>query len=152
IVGASFLNYEIAPRAQPERPAFVQLMIKARSLQTQEEIDLHLYPFERFDAERGTWHFVMALSLMYARSQGQVRLTSPDPEATLAIDHNYFADPTDLEAMCDGVEFATQLVGTPPLARFLTAAPSVPRWRNREELRALLRRTVRTTYHPSSSC
>lgn len=152
LVSAPLFVYEIAPHAVPERPAFLDPLIRARSRQTREEIDLHLYPYELFDAERGTWHLILVLSLMYTRSRGRVRLTAPDPEATLAIDHNYFADPADLEAMCDGAEFAAQLVGTPPLSRLLTAAPSIQRWATRDELRALLRQTARTTYHPSSIC
>lgn len=151
-VSAPFFVYAIAPHAAPERVAICRVMMKVRSRQVHEEIDLHLNPHERFDVEHSAWYLGMGLSLMYARSRGHVRLTSPDPGAPLAIDLNYFADPTDLEALCDGVEFAEQLVGTPPLSRLLTAGPSVPRWGNRDELRALLRQTVRTTHHPSSSC
>jgi choline dehydrogenase len=81
-----------------------------------------------------------------------VRLTSPDPGAPLAIDLNHCADPTDLEALCDGVELAEQLVATPPLSGLLTARPGLARWASRDALRVLLRQTVRTTHHPSSSC
>ena len=90
--------------------------IKARSGQTNDEIDLHVYVGQDFDAERSVWFFWVSISLQEARSRGKVSLLSTDPEATLKIDHNYFAEPADLEALADGVELAVNLTGTDPLA------------------------------------
>src|SRR3712207_9564148 len=66
-----------------------------------------------------SWVMFFSINLEVAPSTGRVRLTSPDPEATLAIDHNYLADPSELEAHCDGAELTGQLLSTPPLADML---------------------------------
>ena len=76
-----------------------------------------------------------------------------DPAATLEIDHAYFADPTDLEACCDGVELIGRLVGARPLADVLDPAPGrAPTWRDRADLRAWVRAHVATTFHPAGTC
>jgi choline dehydrogenase len=150
---AAAAAYAVRPQDAPAAPSIVPLLIKARSRQATEEIDLHLtYGYER-DEARGRWGAFFAVSLEWARSTGQVRLSSPDSTATLAIDHGYFADPADLEALCDGAELAARLLATQPLAAVLEPVPGrVPGWRGREDLRAWVRDHVTTTFHPSSTC
>jgi choline dehydrogenase len=144
--------FTIAPDALPAVKTFFPVMIKARSRQVQEEIDLHLYPIQRYLEERNEWVLRVPVSLMYSRSQGTVRLTSRDPEATLLIDHNYFDDPIDLEALCDGLEFVHDLARTPPLGNSLSISDVAYRFASRDELRHLIDKTIGTTYHPSSTC
>jgi choline dehydrogenase len=161
-VGANLLDHPLAangfclhlvhPNVVPDRQAFIRLVIKGRSRQMTDGIDYFLFSMVNHDPDAGGWVFVLPTSLMVARSQGTVRLTSRDPDATLAIDHNHFADPADLEAICDGIELARQLAATPPLAEILTPAPSSLSWSSRSELRELVRAHADTTYHPSSTC
>ncbi len=47
-------SFFIARDGVPERPRFIETMIKARSHQVRNEIDLHLYPRELPDPESGT--------------------------------------------------------------------------------------------------
>lgn len=145
--------YAIRPEYAPAAPAVVPLLIKARSRQATEEIDLHItYGYER-DEARGGWGAFFIVCLELARSMGRVRLSSPDPAATLTIDHGYFTDPVDLEALCDGVELAARLLATPPLATVVEPVLGlVPAWHGRDELRAWVRDHVMTTFHPSSTC
>ena len=90
------------------------------------------------DEECGRWLALFGLNLEVARSEGRVRLTSPDPAATLDIDHAYLADPADLEAFCDGVELIGALDRDQPLAAVLDPLPGqVPTWRDRDELARL---------------
>lgn len=143
----------IVPDAAPSAIVYILTMIRARSRQVTEEIDLHFYPLQTYSEHYGAWTFMINTSLQYSRSCGTVRLTSADPDAPLAIDHNYLSDPLDLEALCDGVELASRIVGTPPLSRLLQPLPdAAPAWNNRDELRELVRAVVGTTYHPSSTC
>lgn len=134
------------------RPSFIQVMLKARSSQEPDEIDLHLYPREVWDEALGRWMFGFGVSLQYARSTGCVRLTSRDPEAPLHIDHGYFNDPADLEAICDGLELVARLISTPPLAEFVEAPDGAPIFGSRERLRDIVREEIGTTFHPSSTC
>jgi choline dehydrogenase len=143
----------IAPGYEPGAATFIPLVLKARSRRASEEIDLHVYQGQSFDAERGVWSFWFSLSLQRAFSRGRVRLTSVDPEAPLEIDHAHVSDATDLEAMCDGVELVNRLVATPPLATALRPIPErTMRWRDRDELRGLARANPGTTFHPSGTC
>jgi choline dehydrogenase len=143
----------IAPGAEPEAVTFMPLMIKARSRQVGDEIDLHIYQGQSFDGTTGQWRLWLSVSLQYARSEGRLRLTSRDPNAPLDIDHAYFQDPTDLAALADGVELVGRLVSTGPLAEIVQPIPeSTLTWSSRDELERKVRSQVSTTFHPSSTC
>jgi choline dehydrogenase len=143
----------IAPGSEPDAIAFMPIMIKARSGQVDDEIDLHVYQGQSFDESTGQWRLWLSISLQYARSQGRLRLTSRDPEAPLEIDHAYFSDPTDLAALADGVELVNRLVSTGPLAEIVQPLPeNTLTWSTREELERKVRTQVGTTFHPSSTC
>jgi choline dehydrogenase len=152
VIPAGIYLYTVAPEAAAEMGSFIPAAIKARSGQVAEDIDLHIYPIQYRDGESGAWCLTFAVSLMYSRSRGRVRLTSADSAATLHIDHNYCGDPADLEALCDGAQIVERLVATPPLAGLLTPTPDTPGGWDRARLGKLIRETIGTTYHPSSSC
>jgi choline dehydrogenase len=143
----------VTPDASPQRPAFARRIVKARSSQAVDEIDLHIYPFVFLDEARGRWVFLLNASLQRATSRGTVRLTSPDPEAPLEIDHNYLAEPGELDACCDGLQLAARLAATEPLASATEPVPGdAPDWADRDQVREWVRSTVGTTFHPSSTC
>ncbi len=151
--GDDITAYWVKPEFAPTARSAIPTLIKARSRQTAEEIDLYIIHGQFRDEERGRWVAFFVLNLEVARSRGRVRLTSPDPAATLDIDHAYLADPADLEACCDGVELIARLVSTEPLADMVDPVPGqVPEWRDRDELRAWVRDRVATSFHPSSTC
>jgi choline dehydrogenase len=153
LVPGTLRSWAIRPPHAPAARVLTQLAVKARSRRARDEIDLHLYEGQRFDEQRGRWVLYVAVSLMDARCRGRVRLTSPDPAATLDIDHGYFSDPADLEAMCDGVELALGLVATSPLADLLEPGSGfTPPAGGRDGLRAWVREQAGTTFHPSSTC
>jgi choline dehydrogenase-like flavoprotein len=132
---------------------FARPVIFARSHQIDAEIDLHLYPIQIYSEDLGKWVYRLTPSLQWSRSTGRVRLTSPDPEATLDIDHNYLSDPTDLEALCDGVELSARITATSPLSTCLSTVPGHRfEWSNRDELRGFVKARAVTSYHPSSTC
>jgi choline dehydrogenase len=143
----------VSPGREPATLSFNPVIVKARSRQVPDEIDLHMYEGQSYDEARGGWTFWASLSLQDARSRGRVRLTAADPQAPLEIDHRHLSDERDLEAICDGVELVNRLVATQPLAGAVTALPGrVLRWCDRDELRRLVRTQVGTTFHPSSTC
>jgi choline dehydrogenase len=162
-VGACLLNHPIAPRTvvralapghDPGAAPFAPLALLARSSQERTEIDLVVYQDQAFDIDHGAPVFSLHVSLQHARSRGRVRLTSPDPAATLAIDHAHLSVPADLAALCDGVILTQRLVATAPLAQLLAPLPGVvvaPSG-DRDALRAWVRAHVGTTHHPSSTC
>ncbi|HEX3722542.1 MAG TPA: GMC family oxidoreductase N-terminal domain-containing protein [Nitrolancea sp.] len=146
-------SFVISRNAEPNRKIFIQSMIKARSRQVTEEIDLHIYPRELPDEETGRWLLQFGISLQYSRSRGRVRLTSRDPNAPLDIDHRYCSDPVDLEALADGVEFVGRLTRTRPLMDLLDGPTRVDvHSGDRSAVKEMIRREVGTTFHPSGSC
>lgn len=146
-------SFILKPELVRGTPTFINTMLKARSSQSEEEIDIHLYPGEAYDERAGGWTLAFGVSLQFARSMGTVRLTSADPEAPLAIDHNYFSDPRDLEALCDGYELLHRIASTPPLRDMLVGPlRDGPHLRDRDALRDVVRAEVGTTYHPSTTC
>ena len=54
------------------------------------------------------------LGSLGSRSEGRVRLTSADPEASLDIRHSHLDEQADVEAISDGVELMTELLSSAP--------------------------------------
>ncbi len=90
-----------------------------------------------------------------ARSEGDVRLASPDPRADLAVEPAYFSDPEgyDLKIMLGGVKLSRRIFAAPALAGWVGAelAPGSD-CRNEEDIRDFLRETATTGYHPAGTC
>jgi choline dehydrogenase-like flavoprotein len=90
-----------------------------------------------------------------ARSEGEVRLASPDPRAAPIIDLNYLSDPEghDLGKLTDAMIFARRLLGTRAFSqvakREVHPGPDV---RTRADLQAFVRDTCETVYHPCGTC
>ncbi len=148
-----FAAYWVTPEAAPTAASAAPTLIKARSDQVDADIDLYVIHGQFRDETHGNWVAWFGLNLEVAHSQGRVRLTAPDPAATLEIDHAYFADPAELETLCDGMELLRRLLTTRPLADAIDPVPGrVPTWRDRDELRGWVRDQVRTAFHPTSTC
>lgn len=102
-------------------------------------------PFGRFCA--------IMPGLIYPRSQGQITLRDADPASAPQIDPAYFSDPRDLEHMLAGVKLAREIAATEPLASLLEdeVFPG-PATSSDDELRAWIRSSVNTIFHPTGTC
>lgn len=148
-------QYLIRAGYEPESitTPFLPLMIMARSARAGEDIDLSILLGQQFDQELGAWGSFPMVSLLGSRSEGRVRLTSADPEASLDIRHSHLAEAADLEAISDGVDLVADLLNSSPLADALELLPdSKPAWGGRDALGAWLRRHVGAMFHPSGTC
>jgi choline dehydrogenase len=163
-VGENLLDH---PLASPDRPrprlvraehapksrSFIPVLAKARSRHAGDDIDLHVYIGQNFDESLGAWFLWITASLQFARSRGRVRLTSPDPESSLDIDHAYLSDPADLGALCDGIELVERIIASEPMQQVLEPyAEETPPWGDAGELPAWALSRFGTTFHPSSTC
>ncbi|MGE3797029.1 MAG: GMC family oxidoreductase [Thermomicrobiales bacterium] len=147
------LECDVYSGYQGSGPTFAPVIVKMRSSVIDSEIDYHIYQGQGFNHETQRWTLWFSVTLQYARSRGRLRLKSRDPHALASIDHAYFSDADDLEALCDGVEFVNRLARTEPLSELIEPNPAHSlTWTSREELRQNVRAQVGTTYHPSGTC
>jgi choline dehydrogenase len=103
------------------------------------------------DGGRG---FTIPCSLMYARSSGELRLTSADPGVPLMIDFDYLSDPSDLERLRTIARLALEIGHHPafdairaglrsPLPEDLASDASFDDW---------ISRSITTGHHISCTC
>jgi choline dehydrogenase len=113
--------------------------------------DLQFYVGRGLDAVDPFITLTVALS--HPRSRGAIRLRSTDPQAAPMIQANYFQEPSDLEALVEGAQLARSLAGTRAYEG-LRGAPIDPdeRVNTADELRAFIRRTADTIFHPVGTC
>jgi choline dehydrogenase len=113
-------------------------------------IDVPIHPRWRPGTENG---YSVVFSLMTPTSRGTVRLASTDPRQAPLIDPNYLSEDSDIERMLVGLG----------VARHIGSANALAPWRDKElfpgpdshtnaALRAYVRRTVSTYYHPVGTC
>ena len=97
--------------------------------------------------------FSTLVVLVHVHSRGSVRLRSADPTWAPAIDAGYLTDERDLEALVSGVEKARDIASVGPLASVLDGewSPGAA-VQGRDALRASVKDTLESLYHPVSSC
>ena len=87
------------------------------------------------------------------KSRGDIRLTSADPAAPLAIRANYLAHPDDLEHMLRGFKLARRILGAKAFARYrgeeIVPGRGVS---SDDEIRDFIRAKAETIYHPIGTC
>jgi choline dehydrogenase len=107
-------------------------------------------PFAK-DGGRG---FTIPCSLMYAKSRGELRLTSADSSVPLTIDFKYLSDPSDLERLRTIARLALEIGNHPafdpvraglrsPLPEDLASDASFDEW---------IMRSITTGHHISCTC
>ena len=92
-------------------------------------------------------------SMIYPRSQGEIRLRSGNPAQAPAIDPRYFSDPADLETLVAGVKLSREIAATAPLSGLLGKevfpGPDVT---SDDAIRGAVRRYCNTIFHPTGTC
>ncbi|ADB63697.1 glucose-methanol-choline oxidoreductase (plasmid) [Haloterrigena turkmenica DSM 5511] len=97
--------------------------------------------------------FSIGVTQLRPESRGRISLASGDPSATPTIDPQYLAESTDLEILAKGLR----------TAREIARADALDKYREREiwpgedvqtdeELKAHVRKTAETIYHPVGTC
>ena len=132
-------------------PVPVGAFVRSTPAQPIPDVQFHFSPFGlNLPSDDGVkpkfGRFVSILpGLIYPRSHGEVRLGAIDPK--------YFADPADLDHLVAGVKLAREIAATAPLAQLL--GPEVfpgPDVKTDEQLRASIRATCNTIFHPAGTC
>jgi len=129
-------------RSTPEQPEVdLQFHFLPVKFWKQAEIDPDVEAFSALDV------------LVRVHSRGSVRLRSADPAWAPVIDPGYLTDERDLDALVSGIEKARQIASAGPLASVLADEWSPGGTvQGRNALRATVRDTLESLYHPVSSC
>ncbi len=86
-------------------------------------------------------------------SRGVVTILSADPTAKPYILHNYYSEDSDMQAMVEGLRVGLEIARAPALAPFVKRPHyDMPDADSDEQLRAHIRRTTYTLYHPVGTC
>lgn len=95
----------------------------------------------------------LTVAVSQPRSRGFVQLRSADPMAAPIITPGYFSAEEDLDALVEGARLAQALANTRAFDA-LRGAPSDPDGsvRTASDLRAFVRRTADTIFHPVGTC
>ena len=158
---AVYLKYSGSPRIVSAMLDFVarggvlfseQTIAKFRSRYCTSAYDLHLFPVGgQFMDQAESWEFLLPVANMTPHSRGSVRLTSPDPFATLNIDTAYLSDPEgrDLTILWDGIELVREYACQEPLAGLIgeEISPTIE-YKTPEDVRS----DNLHYYHPVGTC
>jgi choline dehydrogenase len=94
----------------------------------------------------------LTVALTQPRSRGSLALRSADPDAPPVIRANYFADARDLDAVLAGVRLAQALAGARAYEALRGDPIDPPAGASAGDLRAFVRRTADTIFHPVGTC
>ena len=95
----------------------------------------------------------LTLAFTRPRSRGSISLRSANAAAAPLIRANYFAEPSDLDALVEGVRLARAFAGSTPYARLRgNALDPDDTVRTPAEIRAHIRRASGTMFHPVGTC
>lgn len=113
--------------------------------------DIQFYVGRGIDTPEETVTLTVAMS--QPRSRGSISLRSADPADPPIIRANYFAEPSDLDAMVEAVELAVALASSDPYEG-LRGAPLGPHApiRTAADARAHILATSETMFHPAGTC
>ena len=97
--------------------------------------------------------FALVAAVAAPDSRGCVRLASPDPGHAPVVDPGFLREPGDLDRLAAGLALARQAGASPAMAglRLREVRPG-PDASTSAGLRAWIRRTVSSYYHPAGTC
>jgi choline dehydrogenase len=96
--------------------------------------------------------FAISPGLMRSQSRGYMRLESAAPGGRIELQPNFLSEPSDLEALVEGLEFCMELAATPAYAA-LVARPAAPARRlSKREREAFVRQACDTFFHTCGTC
>ena len=95
----------------------------------------------------------LTVAMSQPASRGRLTLRSADPLAPPLIYANYLSEPSDLDAMVDGVRLAQTLAASPAYEQIRGVSVELgDNSRSDNDIRAFIRRTADTIFHPTGTC
>jgi choline dehydrogenase len=133
-----------------------QVIGKYPSSECADGFDCHIYPVGgRNPLARDEWRWTIAAAVLTPLSRGYVRLTGPDSDDPLLIDHRYLSDAgsSDLRRLVEIVERIRAIAAHPRLVPLLgeelVPGPGIA---GHEALTNYIEESAVHYYHPAGSC
>jgi choline dehydrogenase len=134
-------------------------MLNWRSRADINQPDVHSFPVQGNSAERRVRElydtsgevFSMGAGLMRSKSVGYVRLLTSDPFGPLEIQPNYFAEPTDLEAVVSALYTVMALAETRAFSALFAGFAAPERKLSRAQMVEFARNGCSTFFHPTGT-
>jgi choline dehydrogenase len=138
--GGSIINWKSTPELPgPDLHAFV---VQGAHAGTEIARDYKLSP----------QCFAISPGLMRSKSRGYMRLASAEPGSQIEIQPNFLQEPSDLQALTEGIEFCMAMASTPAYAPFVARSASPDRRLSRREREAFVRQACDTFFHTCGTC
>jgi choline dehydrogenase len=96
--------------------------------------------------------FAISPGLMRSQSRGYLRLKSAAPGGRIDIQPNFLSEPSDLEALVEGLEFCMELAATPAYAAIVARLAAPARRLSKREREAFVRQACDTFFHTCGTC
>jgi choline dehydrogenase len=96
--------------------------------------------------------FAISPGLMRSKSRGYLRLASAEPGSRIEIQPNFLQEPSDLQALAEGVEFCMAMAAAPAYVPFVARPASPDRRLSRHEREAFVRQACDTFFHTCGTC
>lgn len=94
----------------------------------------------------------LSVSVQHPFSRGFIEINSTDPWEAPIIDFRTGSNPVDLDLYVEGMKFSRKIVATPAIQELLPMEMTPGAMiQSDDELKAFLRRTVTTMFHPSGT-
>lgn len=152
------LNYLINRRGPLATPiGHAQALVRTREGLAAPDVQIILSPssheIENGKARRKkTPEMALAIGLCRPLSRGSVKLGGADPMAAPIIDHQLFAEQTDVTTLVAGIAAARRILNAPSFAKYVKSVIAPPVDADEAALAGWVRENGFLMYHPSGSC
>ncbi|HTV35023.1 MAG TPA: GMC family oxidoreductase N-terminal domain-containing protein [Xanthobacteraceae bacterium] len=96
--------------------------------------------------------FAISPGLMRSKSRGYMRLESAAPGGHIEIQPNFLCEPSDVQALAEGIEFCMELAAAPAFAGLLERPVAPDRRLSKREREAFVRQACDTFFHTCGTC
>jgi choline dehydrogenase len=122
---------------------------------TEPNVQIYCLPILWPDYREGpdTHGVTLMANFVQPRSRGRVWLRSTNPTDGMAIDFNWLSEAEDRSLLLEGFKELRRIAATEPFASMVKEERMPgPAVESDDELMEMIRRTVRTNYHPVGTC
>lgn len=136
------------PLPKPEDPGRFQCMYVGSATSAGLRSDLHMIPSYFPD------HIVLAPSVTFARSEGTLRISAPDPTTPPIIDYQFLTEPSDMPRFVEAVKLAVEVAEAGPMAAVVAGriSPLDDDLASDDAIKQWVQKNIIASYHSTGTC